>query len=54
MASNKKPLVPFCTHAVGSQLDDVGHSMLPLSLCQDCPLNTKFDDSGVISIKMES
>jgi hypothetical protein len=28
MASNEKSLVPLCTHAVGLQLDDVGHSML--------------------------
>jgi hypothetical protein len=26
MASNEKPLIPVYTHAVGSQLVDVGHS----------------------------
>jgi hypothetical protein len=61
MASNEKPLVPFCTlvlfctHVVGLQLDDIGHSRLPPSLCQEGPLNTIFDDIGVIiPMKMES
>jgi hypothetical protein len=54
MASNEKPLVPCCTHAVGSRLGDVGHSRLPPSLCQEGPLNTIFDDIGVIPKKMES
>jgi hypothetical protein len=53
MASNKKPFVPFCTHAVGSQLGDVGHSKLPPFLCQVGPLNIIFDDIGVIPMKME-
>jgi hypothetical protein len=54
MASNEKPLISFCTHAVGSQLGDVGHSKLLPSLCQEDPLNTIFDDIGLILIKMES
>jgi hypothetical protein len=54
MASNEKPLIPFCTLAVGSQLGDVGHSKLPPSLCQEDPLNTIFDDIGLILMKMES
>ena len=54
MASNEKPLVPFCSHATDLQLDDVGHSKLPLSLCQEGLLNTIFDEIGVIPIKMES
>jgi hypothetical protein len=54
MASNEKPLVFFCTHAIGLQLGDVGHSKLPPSLCQDGPLNTIFDEIGVIPMKMES
>jgi hypothetical protein len=54
MAFNEKLLVPFCTHAVGSQLDDVGLSKLPPSLCREGPLNTIFDKIGVIPMKMES
>jgi hypothetical protein len=54
MASNEKPLVPCCTHAVGSQLGDVGHSKLPPYLCQERPLSTIFNDIGVIPMKMES
>jgi hypothetical protein len=54
MASNEKPLVPCCTHAVGSQLGDAGHSRLPPSLCQEGLLNAIFDDIGVILMKMES
>jgi hypothetical protein len=54
MASNEKPLILVCTHAVGSQLVDVGHSRLPPSLCQEDPLNTIFDDIGLILMKMES
>jgi hypothetical protein len=54
MASNEKSLVPFHTHAVGSQLDDVGHFGLPPSLCQEGPLNTIFNEIGVIMMKMES
>jgi hypothetical protein len=54
MASNEKPLIPVCTHVVGSQLADVGHSRLPPSLCQEDPLNTIFNDIGLILMKMES
>jgi hypothetical protein len=54
MASNEKPLIPVCTHAVDSQLADVGHSRLPPSLCQEDPLNLIFDDVGLILMKMES
>jgi hypothetical protein len=54
MASNEKPLIPFCTHAIGSHLGDVGHSKLPPSLCEEDPLNTIFDDIGLILMKMES
>jgi hypothetical protein len=54
MASNEKPLIPVCTHAVGLQLADVRHSRLPPSLCQEDPLNTIFDDIGLILMKMES
>jgi hypothetical protein len=54
MASNEKLLIPICTHAVGSQLADVGHSRLPPSLCQEDPLNTIFDDIRLILMKMES
>jgi hypothetical protein len=50
MASNEKPLVPFCTHAIGLQLDDVGHSRLPPSLYQ----GTIFNEIRVIPMKMES
>jgi hypothetical protein len=32
MASNEKPLLPFCTYAVGLELGDVRHSKLPPSL----------------------
>jgi hypothetical protein len=48
MALNEKPLISFCTNVVGSQLGDVGHSKLPPSLCQEDPLNTIFDDIGLI------
>jgi hypothetical protein len=54
VASKEKLLVSFCTHATGSQLGDVGHSRLLLSLCQEGPLNTIFNDIGVILMKMES
>jgi hypothetical protein len=54
MASNEKPLIPVCNHAVGSQLADVGHFRLPPSSCQEDPLNTIFDDIGLILMKMES
>jgi hypothetical protein len=54
MASNEKPLVSFCTHAVGLQLGDVGHSSLPPFLCQEGPLNTIFDEIAIISMNMES
>jgi hypothetical protein len=46
MASNEKPLISFCTHAVGSQLGDVGHSKLPPSLCQEDPLNIPHFSKG--------
>jgi hypothetical protein len=39
IASNEKPLIPFCTYVVGSELGDVRHSKLP-PLCQEGPLNT--------------
>jgi hypothetical protein len=51
---NEKPLVPFCTYAVGSELGDVRHSKLPPSLCQEGPLNTLFYEIGDIPMKMES
>jgi hypothetical protein len=54
MASNEKPLVPFCIHAVGLKLGDIGHSKLPPSLYQEGPLNMIFDEIGVIPMKMES
>jgi hypothetical protein len=54
MASNEKPLLPFCTYAVGLELGDVRHSKLPPSLCQEGPLNTLFDEIGDIPMKMES
>jgi hypothetical protein len=54
MASNEKPLVPFCTHAMGLQLSDVGHSTLLPSLCQEGPFNTIFDEIGIILMKMDS
>jgi hypothetical protein len=54
MASNEKPLVRFCTYAVGSELGDVRHSKLPPSLCQKGPLNTLFDEIRDIPMKMES
>jgi hypothetical protein len=54
MASNEKPFVPCCIHAVGLQLGDVGHSMLLPSLYQEGPLNTIFDEIGVIPMKIES
>jgi hypothetical protein len=52
MASNEKPLVPFCTYVVGSELGDVRYSKLPPSLCQEGPLNTLFDEIGDIQMKM--
>jgi hypothetical protein len=54
MASNEKPLIPVRTHAVGSQLANVGHSKLLPSLYQEDPLNMIFDDIGLILMKMES
>jgi hypothetical protein len=54
IASNEKPLVPFYTYAVGSELGDVRHSKLPPSLCQEGPLNMLFDEIGDIPMKMES
>jgi hypothetical protein len=54
MAFNEKPLVLFCIHVVDLQLVDVGQSRLPPSLCQEGPLNTIFDEIGVIPMKIES
>jgi len=54
MASNEKPFIPVCTHVVGSQLVEVGHSRLPPFLYQEDPFNMIFDDIGLILMKMES